>query len=131
MTDSTQQQPVSVIPAEAVEALEGRFPDQLDAIHASLLADVRRQEDYVYARVHPVNAYSEGAEHALEIVRLRESQKPAAAGLVDREVLARVIEEEAHVDWFSGSAHELADAIISRLSQGHSASNFGEMSPYE
>lgn len=52
--------------------------DELDNIHAQLLADVRQQEDYLYSRVSAIGAYSEGAEHALDTIRNLGYRKPRA-----------------------------------------------------
>ncbi|WP_284984252.1 hypothetical protein [Arthrobacter sp. efr-133-TYG-118] len=45
--------------------------DELDAIHAHLLADAKRQPEYANNQVSALYGYSEGAEHALDVVRLK------------------------------------------------------------
>lgn len=50
--------------------------DELDGIHASLLAGVKEQPDYASGAVPSVSAYSEGAEHALDTVRAAGYRKP-------------------------------------------------------
>lgn len=45
--------------------------DRLDDLHARLLAGVREQPDYAAGAVPSISAYSEGAEHALDTVRLQ------------------------------------------------------------
>lgn len=61
--------------------------DTYDAIHAKLLEDARQQPDYAAGAVPSISAYSEGAEHALDTVRLWNMRPPA-----------RIIETAADLD---------------------------------
>lgn len=47
------------------------YPDEFDAIHKALVADAGQNPDYADRPSIAILGYSEGAEHALDAVRLR------------------------------------------------------------
>ena len=71
--------------AELVPVGRPEWRDWLDELHARLLADVRLQPDYAVSAVRSIAAYSEGAEHALDSVRLQ-SHKLAQPRVVVRSI---------------------------------------------
>jgi hypothetical protein len=50
--------------------------DELDTLHSELVADAKRHPSYANNEESALYGYSEGAEHALDTVRLRGYRKP-------------------------------------------------------
>lgn len=59
------------------------YPDEFDALHKSLVNDAKQHPEYANNQVSGLYGYSEGAEHALETVRLKGYRKPRIITTVD------------------------------------------------
>ena len=114
-----------------------RHPDRLDDLHAQLLADARQQPDYAAGAVTSISAYSEGAEHALDSVRLQGYTLPTPLVIPDRHDLAfalfdadngRRTTEQNRADWIYLSTQQkgrqyafiLADVAIAEFKRANS-----------
>lgn len=86
--------------------------DALDALHASLLADVKAQPDYAAGAVPSISAYSEGAEHALDTIRAQ-GWRPPVRVIETAEDLKTVYEGAVLLDRF-GEVWSV-DAMTGRL----------------
>lgn len=64
------------------------YPDEFDALHKSLINDAKQHPAYANDTETALYGYSEGAEHALEIVRRQGYSKPRIVTTVEE--LARL-----------------------------------------
>ncbi|MDQ0241235.1 hypothetical protein [Arthrobacter bambusae] len=70
------------------------YPDEFDAIHKSLVNDAKRHPEYA-SNASALYGYSEGAEHALDVVRLKGYFKRRTVSTIDE--LDALLQGDANV----------------------------------
>lgn len=92
--------------------------DELDEIHSRLLADAKDHPTYANDEESAIYGYSEGAEHALDTVRLLGYQKPRTVTTPEelRELPdGSVLMSGDRIRRYSGAIWRVRDGFVSRV----------------